>query len=194
MSKMSYSSPHLLSSSKAFLSPKGNWNYVEHRDVFLDLQNFSLQSPRPCFVLLFCHTQRCLVCRPVMRQNPYLSSRNTDTLTHFHSFCSGLAKMLWWFECDRLWRFKNSPCLEAVVVTGQKNMIMTYHYHEFIATVDKGRNSDMRKKCKHVTELQCFRSGFPHLQNEDTGEIISEISSRFRWFILPFKVKLHCFV
>lgn len=129
-----------------------------------------------------------------MRQNPYLSSRNTDTLPHFHSFCSGLAKLLWWFECDRRWRLKNSPCPEAVVAIGQKNMMMAYIYDEFIATIAKGRNSDRTKKYKQVTELQCFRSGFPHRQNEDTGEIISEISSRFRWFILSFKVKLHCFV
>lgn len=149
---MIFSSPHLLSSSKAFLSPKGNlklWYF------FLICKTYLYNPPWPYFVLLF-----CAIIRDVsyvdqdMRQNPYLSSRNTDTLTHLHSFCSGLAKLFWWFECDTLWRFKISPCPEAVVVIGQKNVMMAYNYDEFIATVAKGRNSDSRKKSKQVTGLQ----------------------------------------
>lgn len=97
---------HLLCSSKAFLSPKASLKLDQTRDIFLDLWNFPLKKKKLLFlVLLLCHSQRCRVCIPVMRQNPYLGSRNTHTLIHFYSFSSGLAKLLQWFKSGEYWRF-----------------------------------------------------------------------------------------
>lgn len=83
------SSPHLLRYLKAFRSPDASLKLCrKHWGVFSGFAKLAFKILSPFFVLLLRRNQRCLVCRAVKRQNPYLSSRNTNPFTHFRSFCS----------------------------------------------------------------------------------------------------------